>query len=85
MQPFLRSVLRLDRQPRLRRDGASALRGGAGKLDASTDRRPRFPHLAQLGLGMVIKGWDEGIAQMSLGERAKVSCHRVCNPHRTLN
>ena len=30
---------------------------------------------------MVIKGWDEGIAQMSLGERAKVSRVFLPFPH----
>lgn len=28
--------------------------------------------LMQIGVGQVIKGWDEGVPQMSLGERAKL-------------
>lgn len=28
----------------------------------------------QLGVGQVIKGWDEGVMQMSLGERAELTC-----------
>ncbi|EGR27707.1 hypothetical protein IMG5_190630 [Ichthyophthirius multifiliis] len=27
-----------------------------------------------LGAGQVIKGWDEGVAQISLGERATITC-----------
>ena len=28
----------------------------------------------QLGVGQVIRGWDEGILQMSVGERATLKC-----------
>ncbi len=28
----------------------------------------------KIGLGQVIKGWDEGVAQMSVGERAVLTC-----------
>ena len=28
----------------------------------------------QIGVGQVIKGWDEGIMKMSLGERATLTC-----------
>merc|ERR1712130_493343 len=38
------------------------------KFDSSIDRG--IPFRFQLGVGQVIKGWDEGIVQMSLGEKA---------------
>jgi FKBP-type peptidyl-prolyl cis-trans isomerase len=28
----------------------------------------------QIGVGDVIRGWEEGVAQMSKGERAKLTC-----------
>jgi FK506-binding protein 1 len=28
----------------------------------------------QVGVGQVIKGWDEGVVQMSKGEKAKLTC-----------
>jgi FKBP-type peptidyl-prolyl cis-trans isomerase len=31
------------------------------------------PFIFTLGCGQVIRGWDEGIAQMTLGERAKLT------------
>eukprot|EP00759_Apiculatamorpha_spiralis_P008596 PhF_6_TR15532/c0_g1_i1/m.24152/K09568/FKBP1; FK506-binding protein 1 len=31
------------------------------------------PFKFRLGCGEVIKGWDEGVSQMSLGERAKIT------------
>lgn len=34
----------------------------------------RLCFLAQLGVGQVIKGWDEGVIQMSKGERANLTC-----------
>lgn len=31
------------------------------------------PFETTIGVGQVIKGWDEGVPQMSLGERAKLT------------
>ncbi|KAL3154807.1 Peptidyl-prolyl cis-trans isomerase fkbp12 [Trebouxia sp. C0009 RCD-2024] len=36
--------------------------------------RGRGPLDFKLGKGQVIKGWDEGVAQLSKGERAKLIC-----------
>ncbi|KAJ3031944.1 UNVERIFIED_CONTAM: FK506-binding protein 1 [Siphonaria sp. JEL0065] len=38
------------------------------KFDSSRDRGS--PFVTQIGVGRVIKGWDEGVPQMSLGEKA---------------
>ena len=38
------------------------------KFDSSVDKGR--PFVFKIGLGMVIKGWDEGVMQMSLGEKA---------------
>ena len=32
------------------------------------------PFVFALGVGQVIKGWDEGVAQMAKGQRAKLTC-----------
>lgn len=32
--------------------------------------------LSLQGVGQVIKGWDEGVPQLSLGEKAKLVCTR---------
>uniref|UniRef100_A0A1B6EME9 peptidylprolyl isomerase n=1 Tax=Cuerna arida TaxID=1464854 RepID=A0A1B6EME9_9HEMI len=42
------------------------------KFDSSRDRGTPFKF--RLGKGEVIRGWDQGVAQLSLGERAKLTC-----------
>jgi FKBP-type peptidyl-prolyl cis-trans isomerase len=41
-------------------------------FDSSVGRRE--PLNFNLGKGEVIKGWDEGIAKMSIGEKAILTC-----------
>jgi FK506-binding protein 1 len=38
------------------------------KFDSSRDRNK--PFTLKIGVGQVIQGWDEGVMQMSLGEKA---------------
>jgi FKBP-type peptidyl-prolyl cis-trans isomerase len=40
------------------------------KFDSSVDRGQPFPF--PLGAGRVIRGWDEGVAGMKLGEKRKL-------------
>ncbi|KAM9789116.1 peptidyl-prolyl cis-trans isomerase FKBP1A-like [Neosynchiropus ocellatus] len=42
------------------------------QFDSSRDRGKPFQF--KIGLGQVIRGWDEGVAQMSVGQRAKLTC-----------
>ena len=44
------------------------LASNGSKFDSSVDKGR--PFVFRIGLGMVIKGWDEGVMQMSLGEKA---------------
>ena len=42
------------------------------KFDSSKDRGRPFQFV--IGQGQVIKGWDEGMMQMSVGQHAKLTC-----------
>ncbi|XP_078274987.1 peptidyl-prolyl cis-trans isomerase FKBP1A-like [Rhinoraja longicauda] len=42
------------------------------KFDSSRDRDKPFKF--KIGQNEVIKGWDEGLTQMSVGQRAKLTC-----------
>lgn len=42
------------------------------KFDSSRDRGVKF--IFTLGVGQVIKCWDEGVAKMTVGERAMLYC-----------
>lgn len=41
------------------------------KFDSSVDRGQPFEFV--IGMGQVIQGWDEGIAQLKVGEKAKLT------------
>ena len=41
------------------------------KFDSSRDKNEPFQFT--LGIGQVIEGWDEGISQMKVGQRAKLT------------
>ncbi|KAG1820698.1 peptidyl-prolyl cis-trans isomerase, partial [Suillus variegatus] len=44
-------------------------------FDSSRDRQASHllsPFVTQIGVGKVIKGWDEGVPQLSLGQKANL-------------
>ncbi|CAB46710.1 FKBP-type peptidyl-prolyl cis-trans isomerase Fkh1 [Schizosaccharomyces pombe] len=41
------------------------------KFDSSVDRGS--PFVCTIGVGQLIRGWDEGVPKMSLGEKAKLT------------
>ncbi|KAF8585868.1 peptidyl-prolyl cis-trans isomerase [Ramaria rubella] len=41
------------------------------KFDSSRDRTE--PFVTQIGIGKVIRGWDEGVPQLSLGQKANLT------------
>jgi FK506-binding protein 1 len=41
------------------------------KFDSSRDRNQPFQ--CKIGVGQVIRGWDEGVPKLSIGERAKLT------------
>jgi FKBP-type peptidyl-prolyl cis-trans isomerase len=41
------------------------------KFDSSVDRNEPFTFV--LGTGQVIKGWDEGVAKMKVGDKARLT------------
>eukprot|EP00586_Coscinodiscus_wailesii_P022759 CAMPEP_0172493556 /NCGR_PEP_ID=MMETSP1066-20121228/24993_1 /TAXON_ID=671091 /ORGANISM="Coscinodiscus wailesii, Strain CCMP2513" /LENGTH=125 /DNA_ID=CAMNT_0013263773 /DNA_START=106 /DNA_END=483 /DNA_ORIENTATION=- len=47
------------------------LASDGSQFDASRTRGKPFSFT--IGIGQVIKGWDEGVMQMSLGEKAKLA------------
>ncbi|WRT67000.1 FK506-binding protein 1 [Kwoniella shivajii] len=42
------------------------------KFDSSRDRGS--PFVCRIGQGQVIKGWDEGVPQLSVGQKANLIC-----------
>ncbi|GAA6043616.1 hypothetical protein JCM8097_008291 [Rhodosporidiobolus ruineniae] len=48
------------------------LQSNGSKFDSSRDRGTPFQ--TAIGVGRVIKGWDEGVPQLSLGQKARLIC-----------
>lgn len=47
------------------------LASNGSKFDSSRDRGQPFQ--TAIGVGQVIRGWDEGVPQLSLGQKAKLN------------
>jgi len=45
---------------------------GGKQFDSSRERGE--PFVFKIGTGQVISCWDQGVAEMSLGERSKLTC-----------
>lgn len=63
------SIVTKIRPPRTTCTGTLA---DGSKFDSSKDRGRPFQFT--IGVGQVIKGWDEGMMQMSVGQHAKLTC-----------
>jgi len=50
---------------------SGTLKSNGSKFDSSHDRGRPFQFV--IGIGQVIRGWDEGVMKMSLGEKAKLT------------
>ena len=48
------------------------LQSNGNKFDSSRDRGQ--PFRTRIGVGQVIRGWDEGVQQLSLGQKANLIC-----------
>ncbi|PRP86864.1 hypothetical protein PROFUN_05081 [Planoprotostelium fungivorum] len=48
------------------------LQTNGNKFDSSRDRGQPFQ--CTIGVGQVIKGWDEGVPQLSIGQKARLTC-----------
>lgn len=46
------------------------LKSNGKKFDSSVDRN--MPFETQIGVGQVIRGWDEGVCKLSLGQEARL-------------
>ncbi|KAJ5158687.1 uncharacterized protein N7500_008338 [Penicillium coprophilum] len=54
-------------------DAKKSNKGFQGKQFDSSRLPGRGPFNVQIGVGKVIKGWDEGVMQMTLGEKATLT------------
>ncbi|TFK18365.1 peptidyl-prolyl cis-trans isomerase [Coprinopsis marcescibilis] len=39
-----------------------------------SSRKRKDPFVTKIGVGKVIRGWDEGVPQLSLGQKAVLTC-----------
>mmetsp|Transcript_31180 Transcript_31180/g.41279 ORF Transcript_31180/g.41279 Transcript_31180/m.41279 type:complete len:125 (+) Transcript_31180:40-414(+) len=55
----------------LRMHYVGTLKADGSKFDSSRDRGKPFEFT--IGIGQVIRGWDEGVLKMSVGEKARLN------------